>query len=168
MANKYALLIANSEYRHPKIRALVKTTTDAEGMRDVLVDSNICAIPKENITLLKERPSHEIRLEIEKFFKHKQPDDLLVLYFAGHGMRDSEGHLCLTFVDTNPEYSESTGIEARVIGRHMDRSRSKRQVVLLDCCYSGSFAHGARNMVGSTMDTKEAFQGEQGGRGVLS
>jgi formylglycine-generating enzyme required for sulfatase activity len=165
VANKYALLIANSEYRHATIRALVKTTTDAEGMQEVLADANICAFPTENITLLKERPSHEVRLEIEKFFKHKQPDDLLVLYFAGHGMRDGEGHLCLTFVDTNPEYSESTGIEARVISRHMDRSRSMRQVVLLDCCYSGAFAHGARNMVGSSMDTKEAFRGEQDGRG---
>jgi formylglycine-generating enzyme required for sulfatase activity len=165
VASKYALLIANSEYRHPEIRALVKTTTDVEEMREVLVDANICAFPTDNITLLKDRPSHEVRLEIEKFFKHKQPDDLLVLYFAGHGMRDGEGHLCLTFVDTNPEYSESTGIEARVISRHMDRSRSKRQVVLLDCCYSGAFAHGARNMVGSSMDTKEAFRGEQAGRG---
>jgi hypothetical protein len=103
VANKYTLLLANSEYRHPTIRALVKTITDAKGMREVLVDTNICAFPTENITLLKERPSHEVRLEIEKFFKHKQPDDLLVLHFAGHGMRDSEGHLYLTFVHTNPQ-----------------------------------------------------------------
>ena len=165
MSHKYALLIANADYQHPNIRTLVKTHADVEGMRQVLSDPKICAFPDKNITLLKDRPSYDVRFEIEKFFKHKRPDDLLLLYFAGHGMRDSDGHLCLTFSNTDPEYSESTGIEARVISRHMDRSRSKRQVVMLDCCYSGAFAHGARDVVGSSMDTESAFQGAQGGKG---
>jgi uncharacterized caspase-like protein len=163
MANRFALIIANSRYEHPKIRDLFKTGADAGGMRRVLME--VCSFPEAHVTLLEDKPSHEARVEIAKFFKNRRPDDLLILYFAGHGMRGSDGHLCLTFTDTDPEYCEDTSIEARNISRHMDSSRSKRQLVMLDCCYSGAFAHGAREVVGSTMDTEESFRGAMDGKG---
>ncbi len=38
MASRYALLLANAEYRHDEIQSLLKTGADAEGMRQVLMD----------------------------------------------------------------------------------------------------------------------------------
>jgi len=50
----------------------------------------------------------------------------------------------------------------------MDRSRSKRQVLILDCCHSGSFAQGSKAMTGESVGTKSAFEGTGYGRVVLT
>jgi uncharacterized caspase-like protein len=50
----------------------------------------------------------------------------------------------------------------------MDRSFSKRQVLVLDCCHSGAFAHGAKSAQGVSVGTAEAFEGTGLGRVVLT
>ena len=50
----------------------------------------------------------------------------------------------------------------------MDRSFSKRQVLVLDCCHSGAFAHGAKAAQGVSVGTAEAFEGTGLGRVVLT
>jgi hypothetical protein len=50
----------------------------------------------------------------------------------------------------------------------MDRSYSKQQVVVLDCCHSGAFAHGAKAAQGATVGTAEAFEGTGLGRVILT
>ncbi|MEA3413653.1 MAG: SUMF1/EgtB/PvdO family nonheme iron enzyme [Pseudomonadota bacterium] len=168
MGNRYALLIANGEYEHRKIRPLFKTTADVEGVRRVLTNPELCGFPEENVRVLENETSYLARREIQHFFKNKKSDDLLVLYFAGHGMQDPDGHLCISFRDTDPDLLEATGIEARFVSRLMDNSRAKRQVVMLDCCYSGAFTHGAnaRDSGDAIMNTKDAFtfQEEPGGK----
>jgi uncharacterized caspase-like protein len=48
----------------------------------------------------------------------------------------------------------------------MNDSRCKRQVVILDCCYSGAFAAGWQPKSGGAVDIKREFGGE--GRAVLT
>jgi len=48
----------------------------------------------------------------------------------------------------------------------MTRSRSRRVVLLLDCCYSGAFATGLMSRAGDRVDLKERFDGR--GRVVLT
>ncbi len=48
----------------------------------------------------------------------------------------------------------------------MDQSRSKRQVVVLDCCNSGAFPQGTKAETGGAMGLLQAFQGY--GRFVLT
>src|SRR5438045_5145651 len=50
----------------------------------------------------------------------------------------------------------------------MDRSRSRRQVLILDCCHSGSFAQGSKAMTGENVGIKSAFEGTGYGRVVLT
>ena len=50
----------------------------------------------------------------------------------------------------------------------MDRSWSRRQVLILDCCHSGAFARGAKGVVGASVGTAIAFEGSGTGRVVLT
>ncbi|HET6958299.1 MAG TPA: TIR domain-containing protein, partial [Vicinamibacterales bacterium] len=43
-----------------------------------------------------------------------------------------------------------------------------RQVVVLDCCHSGAFAHGVKGAQGASVGTAEAFEGSGLGRVVLT
>ncbi|MFQ5616379.1 MAG: SUMF1/EgtB/PvdO family nonheme iron enzyme [Anaerolineales bacterium] len=50
----------------------------------------------------------------------------------------------------------------------MDACRSRRQILVLDCCHSGAFARGAKSAVGESVGTAAAFEGTGFGRVVLT
>ena len=67
---------------------------------------------------------------------------MVILYFSGHGIKDQYGHLFFAMTNTNPILLATTAIPATLINDLIRRCRSKRQVLLLDTCYSGAFAKG--------------------------
>jgi uncharacterized caspase-like protein len=44
-----------------------------------------------------------------------------------------------------------TAVPASFLTEEMDASRSRRQVLILDCCHSGAFARGAKGTVGGSV-----------------
>ncbi len=164
MAGRYALIIACTHYSDHRLRDLPKTEADAKGMRAVLADPGICNFPAENITWCVNKPESDVRLAIERLFKNRHKDDLLLFYFAGHGLVDDYRRLVLALNGTNPDY-RSTGIDAGFLREEMENSKSRRQLVILDACNSGAFAN-VRDAIGSPAGIKEALKGE--GRIVLT
>jgi len=53
-------------------------------------------------------------------------------------VKDDNGQLFLAVKDTEHGLLAGTSIEAAFITALMDRSSSKRQVLILDCCHSGA------------------------------
>ena len=100
------------------------------------------------------------------FYLQKKSDDLLLLYFSGHGVLDSQGRLFLAIKDTQRELLKATAIPASFISDDMDACRSKRQILILDCCHSGAFARGAKG--DSPAVTQSTFEGNGFGRVVLT
>jgi len=164
MSGKYALIIGNTDYTDPGLAKLSAPGKDAEDFARVLSDKEICAFDEVN-TRLNESSSSVIEI-IDEFFDQKKPDDLLVLYFSGHGVRDEFGSLYLAFKNTIRSRLRSTAIKSDYIRDVMDQSRSKRQVLILDCCNSGAFPQGAKAEVGGVMGMVSALQGY--GRFVLT
>ena len=138
MSGKYALIIGNTEYIDPGLAQLTAPGKDAEDFARVLKDQEICAFDQVNI-LLDQSSSTVIEM-IDEFFDQKKPDDLLVLYFSGHGVKDELGSLYLAFKNTMRSRLRSTAVKSDYIREAMDQSRSKRQVLILDCCNSGAVA----------------------------
>src|SRR5512138_2651650 len=62
----------------------------------------------------------------------------------------------------------STAIESDFIRKSMDQSRSRRQLLILDCCNSGAFAQGTKAATGDSIGTASAFEGTGYGRVVLT
>ena len=164
MSRKCALIIGNSEYGDPGLLQLSAPGKDVEDFGRILKDQDICAFDEVNILL--DQPSNFIIEKIDEFFDQKKPDDLLLLYFSGHGIKDELGSLYLAFKNTIRTRLRSTAIKSEYIREAMDQSRSKRQVVILDCCNSGAFPQGAKAELGGAMGMINAFQGY--GRFVLT
>jgi hypothetical protein len=164
MSGKYALIIGNTEYTDPGLAQLTAPGKDAVDFARVLRSRDICAF--DDVNVLLNQPEYMVRGAIDEFFDQKRPDDLLVLYFSGHGVRDEIGALYLAVKNTIRTRLRSTAIKSDYIRETMDQSRSKRQVVILDCCNSGAFSQGTKAEVGGAMGLTTAFQGY--GRFVLT
>jgi len=164
MSGKYALIIGNTDYIDQGLAQLTAPGKDAEDFARVLKDPNICAF--DDVMVLFNELSATVIEKIDEFFDQKKPDDMLILYFSGHGVRDEGGSLYLAFKNTVRSRLRSTAVKADYIKEAMDQSRSKRQVLILDCCNSGAFPQGTKAEVGGTMGLTQAFQGY--GRFVLT
>ena len=139
---KYALVIGNTEYIDPGLAQLTAPGKDAEGFARVLKDPNICGFDEVNVLL--NQLSSTVVEAIDELFDQKKPDDLLILYFSGHGVRDELGSLYLAVKNTIRTRLRSTAIRSDYITEVMNQSRSKRQVLILDCSNSGAFPQGTK------------------------
>jgi formylglycine-generating enzyme required for sulfatase activity len=154
-----ALIIASYEYEDTDLRQLVAPAQDAEALAHVLADPAIGGFEVQ--TLLNEL-SYQVNRAIETFFADRRRDDLILLYFSGHGIKDEEGRLYLTTRDTRRKMLRTTAIPATLVNDVMRYSRSRRQVLLLDCCYSGAFARGLVVRAGQVVGTGEYFKEARG------
>ena len=166
MARKLALIIGNSQYDDAGLARLAAPDVDVRALAEVLSTPGIGAFD-EVVPLLNEGLA-TVRRAIARFFDAKHRDDLLMLYFSGHGVRDEQGHLYLAVRDTERAILAGTAIEASYVTTRMDRSASKRLVLVLDCCHSGAFGYGAKAAQGATVGTATAFEGTGRGRVVLT
>jgi hypothetical protein len=98
MSGKYALVIGNTEYTDPGLTQLTAPARDVEDFERVLKDPEVCAF--DSVITLINQPSSTVIAAIDEFYDQKKYDDLLVLYFSGHGIKDEFGSLYLAFKDT--------------------------------------------------------------------
>jgi hypothetical protein len=158
-----ALIIASYEYADPGLRRLRAPASDARALEAVLRDSAIGGF--EVRTLLNE-PAHEISLAVEDFFADRRPDDLLLVHFSCHGIKDEDGELYFATANTALRRLGATAVAADFVNRRMSRSRSRRIVLLLDCCYAGAFERGMTARAGTGMGIEAQFGGR--GRAVIT
>lgn len=165
-AKKSALIIANSEYEDPSLRKLVAPTQDAEALAAVLQDP---AVGGFEVQTLLNAPSHQTAEAIDAFFYDRVRDHLLLLYFSGHGITDDDGLLYFAASNTQPKRLRSTAVAARWVNEIMIQCRSRRQILLLDCCHSGAFARTkAIGAVRTGQQFEAQSQDEGRGRVVLT
>ncbi|HSS48427.1 MAG TPA: caspase family protein [Thermoanaerobaculia bacterium] len=162
MSRKLALLIGNSMYG-PGLPPLEKPDADIAALAKVLADPAIGGF--DEVKPLLDATSATARREVARFFFGRSPDDLLLLYFSGHGLRNDRGGLYLAVQDTEAELLSGTAVPATFISEEMDNCRSRRQILILDCCYSGAFERGAK---GPAANPAAAFKGNGLGRFVLT
>jgi hypothetical protein len=166
MARKLALIIGNSQYEDACLSRLAAPDVDVRSLATVLKAPRIGGF--DEVTPLLNEGLATVRKAIARFFDQKHRDDLLLLYFSGHGVRDEQGHLYLAVRDTERAVLAGTAIEASYITARMDRSASKRLVLVLDCCHSGAFGYGSKAAQGASVGTATAFEGTGRGRVVLT
>ncbi len=136
--HRYALLIASFEYDDPYFRRLHTPAQDVEAFSRVLRDPAMGAFC--DVKILVNEPKDRLLLEIEDFFDNRNREDLLLLYFSGHGVKDEDGRLCYATKNTLHKRLVSTAIPAYQVNDLIGRCRSRRKILVLDCCYSGAFS----------------------------
>ena len=162
-ARREALIVATDAYEDPKLRALRAPARDAEELARVLGDPEIGDF---HVGVSFNEPDHAVRRKISEFFRDRGRDDLLLLHMSCHGLKDEDGTLYFASANTAVELLEATAIPSEFVNRQMTKSRSRRIVLLLDCCFGGAFARGMVHRAGESVAIKEEFDGQ--GRVVLT
>ncbi len=159
---RHALIVATAHYSDPKFQQLRAPAADAEHLADVLRDP---AKGNFDVEVLIDEAQATVTRRIARFFRDRRPDDLLLLHFSCHGVKDERGELFLASADTEIDLLSATGVSAAWLNDQITRTRSRRTVVLLDCCFSGSFPFGMRAR-GSGVDAPQQLQGR--GRAIIT
>ncbi|MGP3955821.1 caspase family protein [Nonomuraea sp. 3N208] len=158
VGRRLALIVAGDEYRDPGLRRLRAPALDAEALARVLGDE---AIGGFDVRTMLNEPTAVVNEAVEEFFADRHPDDLLLLHFSGHGVKNDNGELYFATPSTKLNRLGATAVSAEFVNRQMGRSRCRRIVLLLDCCYAGAFARGALPRAGTDVHVEDQF----GGRG---
>jgi Caspase domain len=163
--SRVALVLANDQYSDPGLRALVAPAQDAAALAEVLADPSVGGF---DVQVLRNESAQTIRLAVEDFFADRAPEDLLVLHFSCHGLKNAAGELYLAVADTKPTRLASTAVAADFVNRQMADSRAQRIALFLDCCYGGAFPRGMVVRAAGEAQVRDAFAGQEqlgGGRG---
>ena len=158
---RFGVLIASSCFPdEPKLTDLACPERDVEGMHAVLSDDAIGGFSE--VKVIKNEPSHAVLRSIHEVLRKAGRNDLVLIYYAGHGKLDRAGRLHLATSDTVVEALETTSIPAQRLRDLIDNADTTKTALLLDCCYSGaiekSFLRG---------DVGEQLNLMSGGRGTF-
>jgi formylglycine-generating enzyme required for sulfatase activity len=165
---KIALLIGVSEYE-PDLNPLPSAIKDVEAMQRILANPEMGNFALSDITVLRNPQRQNIEDAIFNLFHNRQKDDLLLFYFSGHGIKDDRGKLYLSSCGTkkqNGKLVTPSAVAASVLHDNMNDSRSQRQVIILDCCFSGAIAQGMTVKDDGSVNVQEQLGGK--GRAILT
>ncbi len=160
---RHALIVATANYDDSRLAQLRSPAADAEGLAEVLSDPDRGDF---DVQVGIDETHADLTRKIALFFRDRIPNDLLLLHLSCHGVKDENGELYLAAADTDLDLLSATGISAAWLNERIDRSRSRRTVVLLDCCFSGSFPAGMRHRAGRDTDAPNQLQGR--GRAIIT
>ena len=158
-----ALLVATASYTDPGLAALRAPVGDVEALAQVLRDDSIGGF---EVSELIDRPTEDIKREIEGFFDDARREDLLLLYFSGHGVLSRSRRFYFATTTTELQWLRATAIDDGFVNDVMQHSRARSIVLMLDCCHSGAFGKGLAPKGPLTVDVEHRFEGR--GRVTLS
>lgn len=163
IGRRCALIVASTAYADPGLSELRAPEADADALAAVLSDPEIGGF---EVRTLLNQPAHVVSEAVEELLTDRAPDDLVLLHFSCHGIKDQGGELYFAMTDTKLRLLGATAVAAEFVNRRMAQSRSHRIVLFLDCCYAGAFDRGMRARGSPAMDLEERFSGR--GRAVIT
>ncbi|WP_017299974.1 caspase family protein [Nodosilinea nodulosa] len=158
---KFALLIGISNYSSG-LSLLPAAIKDVQALQVVLEHPEMGNF--DRVQTILDQDVQNIRRAIEDHFLQCGREDLALLFFSGHGIKDDFGRLYLAGKETSKDkygnLIRSTSVETSFIQETMSRSRSRHKVVILDCCFSGAFGEGFLAKDDGLIDIENQLGGE--------
>ena len=139
---RWAVVIGVSEYEDSRIPGLRYAARDAQSVYDWLVSPNGGRFAPSRVNLLLDRnaTNENIKEALFAWLKQAIEEDLVVIYFAGHGSPESPDALHnLYLLPHNTKYSSiaASGFPMWDIETALKRFiKAKRVVIMADACHS--------------------------------
>ncbi|GAA3341833.1 hypothetical protein GCM10020358_34670 [Amorphoplanes nipponensis] len=143
---RHALVLGTATYRaDPKLAALPGVRRDVEELKTVLDTEGDFDSIKHHLDL----PAAHMMQVVEEFYGARRTGDLAVFYYSGHGiLYDDRQSLFFGTIDTDTALLHTTAFDVEGRLRHLlNHTKASQKVVVLDCCFSGSFT--ARHRLGN-------------------
>src|SRR5947208_2164099 len=122
MGQRIALLVATSRYTDGKLPNLRAPIQETQHLAQLLEDPAIGEFDQAKV--LADSGKAYIEYEIEQLFSHRAPDDLVLLYLSGHGIKNADNQLFFAVTDTACDHPYSTAIPAVVVQHLMDECQA--------------------------------------------
>lgn len=165
MAQRLALLIANNEYDHPPLQQLTSPINNVTRLATILADP---AIGNFSVSTLINESLRTVQRAVTDLLRQKKSEDVILIYFSGHGILNSRRVLHLALKETEEDYAETTGLRADFIREQMDASLSERIILILDCCYGAAFDSRRTDSTVLRINAQGVFEGKGYGRIILT
>ncbi len=172
--DKWALIVGISEFANPEYK-LRYAAKDAQDFRNFLVNEANFQADHVKMLLNKDATKQHILAAFGDNFLPNlvQPGDLAVIYIATHGTPSSrdKGHKnYIAAYDTVKTELYSTGVDMNEINDRIKSAvNTDRVLIVLDTCYSGNAAAGARGIDnGDNFNLEEIARDMGTGRLVIS
>lgn len=172
---KYALIIGISKYQQKGIPNLEYADVDARSIYEFLQQPAAGGFSRENMLLLaNEHATHaRIREALTNFIARATPQDLLLIFFAGHGAPDPNASQNLYVIahDTDATDMPETALSMPKLRAYLDRNvRSKRVVLLMDACHSAGLSTEGTRDLGNNLSNQylERLLYQEEGRAIIT
>jgi len=141
LSTRYAVVIGVSHYHDSRIRNLRYADRDAESIRDFLLDPKGGGVPRANLLYLaNENATYaNIHSALFDFLTKPGPDDLAIVYFAGHGTPDPKrpDNVYMVGYDTELDHIGGTAVPMWDLQASFERTLHASVVTFVDACHSG-------------------------------
>lgn len=151
MGTRVALLIGNGTFPNSlgAIPPLKAPRYDIQGVAEILRDPDSCRF--EVAPLQLDADSSTLRVTLNRSLRRAAVDDLVLLYYAGHGVLE-RGQLYLCTDDTDLQALDATSVPMRELRSYIESSRCEQIILILDCCFSGAAMDEFRARTGVLQD----------------
>ena len=135
-----ALLIGIGQFDDSSFQSLSAPTQDVEALQELLRRPDIGANRTADLTVLTHPTLPQIRATIETFCTLRDANETVLIYLSGHAILNDQGQLFFPCRDTGRSHLEQTAYSLAELKAELEACRSPQQVIMLDCCFSGTFA----------------------------
>lgn len=133
-----AVLIGVPAYSSAGLAEIPAVRDNLTALRKVLTGEH-GLLPVDHCQVLgdQDQPLDKATLGSALAVARREATDLLLVYYAGHGLLDEDGLLHLAMADAEPDNVAYTAVPLEVVKRELSRARARARVLVLDCCFSG-------------------------------
>lgn len=130
-----AILIGSATYESSGLHDLPAVSNNLIDFYSALTDSTLCGFKTENVHLVPRPRLPDVGITVEN--AARRATDVLLVYYAGHGIPMDGGELYLALHTTMPEYAAYTALRFNLVRNAIANSPARNRVLILDCCFSG-------------------------------
>ncbi|MBM7489195.1 hypothetical protein JOD64_000417 [Micromonospora luteifusca] len=133
-----ALLIGTATHDQQSLEDLPAVRANVTELARLVTTGPVDLVAVERCTQLLDLP-HPREAGVTIAERCSEAEDLLLVYYAGHGLLDDNGELFLALpgTDPRPDWLKYTAIPFSWIRDAMRDSPARTRVLILDCCFAG-------------------------------
>ncbi|MEU2258255.1 tetratricopeptide repeat protein [Nocardia xishanensis] len=152
-----AALIGVSRYVDPEFPDIPAALNNVADLARLLTASTGSALAERQCCVLTD-PEHNTQVGKAVASAAQEADDVLLVYFAGHGVVDRRGRLYLALSGTSRDHPEWSSVPFATLRDELIASPARARILILDCCFSGR-AFEAMGASSSLVDGQIDIQG---------
>jgi hypothetical protein len=130
-------LIGSSRFDHsPGLTDLPSVADNVTALQSIFTDPRLCGVPVAHCPVLLDADT-PAELDAWLDMVPGEADDLLLVYYAGHGVIGEDDELYLTVAESDEHHIHRSGVPFAWFKAAILNRPARTRVLILDCCFSG-------------------------------